>query len=93
MTSLLGSLFVCNSKENDKETIAPHVKLEDDIRDMKEEMRELRTEIKSIYQLIDIRCEICNNKQLAVQSAIDLKFELLNSKIDNLVLLINQLRG
>ena len=56
-------------------------------------IRELRSEIKSIYQLIDIRCEICNNKQQAVQLAIDLKFELLTSKIDNLVLLINQLRG
>ncbi len=91
--TLLNSIFVCNSKENDKETIANQNKLEDDMRDMKEEMREIRTEIKSIYQLIDIRCEICNNKQLAVQAAIDLKFELLNSKIDNLVLLINQLRG
>lgn len=91
--TLLNSIFVCNSKENDKETIATRSKLEDDIRDLKEEMREVKTEIKSIYQLIDMRCEICNNKQLAVQSAIDLKFEVLNSKIDNLVLLINQLRG
>jgi flagellar biosynthesis chaperone FliJ len=91
--TLLNSIFVCNSKENDKETIATQSKLEDDIRDLKEEMREVKTEIKSIYQLIDMRCEICNNKQLAVQSAIDLKFEVLNSKIDNLVLLINQLRG
>jgi len=84
--TLLNSIFVCNSKENDKENIANQNKLEDDI-------RELRSEIKSIYQLIDIRCEICNNKQQAVQLAIDLKFELLTSKIDNLVLLINQLRG
>tara|TARA_Y100001951_G_C11258027_1_gene250685 strand:- start:620 stop:898 length:279 start_codon:yes stop_codon:yes gene_type:complete len=91
--TLLNSIFVCNSNENDKETIANQTKLEDDIRDLKEEMREVKTEIKSIYQLIDMRCEICNNKQLAVQSAIDLKFEVLNSKIDNLVLLINQLRG
>lgn len=91
--TLLNSIFVCNSKENDKETIANQAKLEDDIRDLKEEMREVKTEIKSIYQLIDMRCEICNNKQLAVQSAIELKFEVLNSKIDNLVLLINQLRG
>lgn len=75
--TFLESIFVCNNSKDD-----------DDIREIKEQLREIKSEMKSIWREIDIRVEVCNNKSMALQSSIDLKFDLMNTKIDNLIVLI-----
>jgi len=76
--TILESIFVCNNSKDD----------DDDIREIKEQLREIKSEMKSIWREIDIRVEVCNNKSMALQSSIDLKFDLMNTKIDNLIVLI-----
>ena len=75
--TLLESIFICNNDNKD-----------DEIRELREELREMKSEIKNIWREIAIRVEMCDNKSLALQSSIDLKFDLMNTKIDNLIILI-----
>jgi len=75
------SIFTChNAKNTDKN--------DDDIRDIKAEVRDIKVELKNIWREIDMRVEMCDNKSVALQSSIDLKFDLMNTKIDNLIILI-----
>lgn len=74
--TLFESIFTCSSKGEDE-----------GLRELKEEVRDIKAEVKSIWREIDLRVEVCNNKLLALQSSIDLKFDLINNKID---ILLNQ---
>ena len=78
MTSFLGSLFVCNSKENEQDTII----LKQDIEKLKDDVRSLENKFSNLQQ--DLK---------SLENKIDLMKDIIGGKIDNLVLLINQLRG
>ncbi len=76
--TLLESIFVCNSKEDDKDNII----LKQDIDKLKDDVRILENKFNNMVQ--DLK---------SLENKIDLMKDIIGGKIDNLVLLVNQLRG
>ncbi len=75
--TFLNSIFICKSNETEKETII----LQQEIEKIKDDVRKLENKFSNLQQ--DLK---------SLENKIDLLKDILSSKIDNIVILINQLR-